>query len=57
MRIPMIRTVLAAAFFTVAFCPSATFLQAAEAFKMGVVDPQSVLERSKAGKKELDGLK
>ena len=31
--------------------------QAAEAFKMGVVDPQSVLERSKAGKKALDGLK
>lgn len=30
---------------------------AAEAFKMGVVDPQSVLERSKAGKKALDGLK
>jgi outer membrane protein len=31
--------------------------QAAEAFKMGVVDPQSVLEKSKAGKKALDGLK
>jgi outer membrane protein len=30
---------------------------AAEAFKMGVVDPQSVLERSKAGKRALDGLK
>jgi len=30
---------------------------AAEAFKMGVVDPQSVLEKSKAGKKALDGLK
>ncbi len=26
-------------------------------FKMGVVDPQSVLERSKAGKRALDGLK
>lgn len=32
-------------------------VQAAEAFKMGVVDPQSVLEKSKAGKKALDGLK
>ena len=31
--------------------------QAAEAFKMGVVDPQNVLEKSKAGKKALDGLK
>ena len=30
--------------------------QAAE-FKMGVVDPQSVLEKSKAGKRALDGLK
>jgi len=32
-------------------------VQAAEAFKMGVIDPQSVLEKSKAGKKALDGLK
>jgi outer membrane protein len=30
---------------------------AAEPFKMGVIDPQSVLEKSKAGKKALDGLK
>jgi outer membrane protein len=30
---------------------------AAEAFKMGVIDPQAVLEKSKAGKKALDGLK
>ena len=30
--------------------------EAAEAFKMGVVDPQAVLEKSKAGKKALDGL-
>lgn len=38
------------------FCfPSVT--QAAETFKMGVIDPQSVLEKSKAGKKALDGLK
>ena len=31
--------------------------EAAEAFKIGVVDPQAVLEKSKAGKKALDGLK
>jgi outer membrane protein len=31
--------------------------EATEAFKMGVVDPQAVLEKSKAGKKALDGLK
>ena len=57
MRIPMVRTVLAMAFITVAFCSFATSGQAAEAFKMGVVDPQSVLEKSKAGKKALEGLK
>lgn len=32
-------------------------VQAAEAFKMGVVDPQAVLEKSRAGKKALDGFK
>lgn len=31
--------------------------QAAEPFKMGVVDPQSVLEKSKAGRKALEGLR
>lgn len=30
---------------------------AADPFKMGVIDPQAVLEKSKAGKKALDGLK
>ena len=35
---------------------AATSIQAAE-FKMGVVDPQSVLEKSKAGKRALEGLK
>lgn len=30
---------------------------AAEAFKMGVVDPQAVLEKSKAGRRALDSLK
>ncbi len=32
-------------------------LWAAESFKMGVVDPQEVLERSKAGRRALAGLK
>jgi outer membrane protein len=32
-------------------------VEAAEGFKMGVIDPQAVLEKSKAGKKALDGLK
>jgi outer membrane protein len=35
----------------------ASAVTAAEAFKMGVIDPQAVLEKSKAGKKALDGLK
>ncbi len=30
---------------------------AAEAFKMGVIDPQEVLEKSKAGKRALEALK
>jgi outer membrane protein len=30
---------------------------AADSFKIGVIDPQAVLEKSKAGKKALDGLK
>jgi outer membrane protein len=34
-----------------------TGARAADAFKMGVIDPQMVLEKSKAGKKALDGLK
>lgn len=31
--------------------------RSAETFKMGVVDPQAVLEKSKAGRRALDGLK
>jgi outer membrane protein len=30
---------------------------AADSFKMGVIDPQAVLEKSKAGKRALDGLR
>ena len=45
---------VAAAMLSLTLLPAA---QAADAFKMGVVDPQAVLEKSKAGKKALDGLK
>lgn len=48
------RPVLVTALLCLSFFSTA---QAAEAFKMGVIDPQSVLEKSKAGKKALDGLK
>src|SRR4051812_22853610 len=37
-------------------CPY-SFGSAADAFKVGVVDQQAILERSKAGKRALDGLK
>lgn len=57
MRIPIVRTLVAAALLSVFVSPFPPSLQAAETFKMGVVDPQSVLEKSKAGKKALDGLK
>ncbi|MBK9306084.1 MAG: OmpH family outer membrane protein [Nitrospira sp.] len=45
--------------FLIAFAPVlllGSHVQAAD-FKMAVVDPQSVLEKSKAGKRALDGLK
>lgn len=57
MRMSVLRTVSSAALLTMALTSLSTSIQAAEAFKMGVVDPQSVLEKSKAGKKALDGLK
>jgi len=57
MRISALRTLRVAALLTLALSPLAPAVQAAEAFKMGVVDPQSVLEKSKAGKKALEGLK
>lgn len=57
MRVPVVRVGTIAAFIVL----GATFLvvhaDAAESFKMGVVDPQSVLEKSKAGKRALEGLK
>jgi outer membrane protein len=54
---PWGRTVLSLALVSAIITGSVSFAQAAEAFKMGVVDPQAVLEKSKAGKKALDGLK
>ncbi|MGQ0666764.1 MAG: OmpH family outer membrane protein [Nitrospiraceae bacterium] len=53
MRIPVGPTLAIAALLMMFSAPG----QAAEPFKMGVVDPQSVLEKSKAGKKALEGLK
>ncbi len=53
MRIP-VRPIVALVSLLTLFASSG---QAADSFKMGVVDPQSVLEKSKAGKKALDGLK
>lgn len=46
-------------FFLVLLIPGLWLAPHAQAtdFKMGVVDPQSVLEKSKAGKRALDGLK
>jgi outer membrane protein len=50
------RALVAAALLSVALI-APLCAHAADAFKMGVVDPQSVLEKSKAGKRALDGLK
>jgi len=57
MHIPVLRTLLATALLSLALTPFTAFTHATEVFKMGVVDPQAVLEKSKAGKKALDGLK
>ncbi|MCS6302445.1 MAG: OmpH family outer membrane protein [Nitrospira sp.] len=56
MRIPALRTLCFTALLSPLVLLVATSVQAAE-FKMGVVDPQSVLEKSKAGKRALEGLK
>lgn len=57
MRIPVVQTLVATALFSLSLSPFSTSARAAEAFKMGVVDPQVVLEKSKSGKKALEGLK
>jgi outer membrane protein len=51
------RTILFLALVGIVLIGSFSPVRAAEAFKMGVIDPQAVLEKSKAGKKALDGLK
>jgi outer membrane protein len=51
------RTTLALAATAMLVLTALPAAHATEAFKMGVVDPQAVLEKSKAGKKALDGLK
>jgi outer membrane protein len=58
MRNPALRKLLLLIIFAV-FAPVFLLSPHARAadFKMGVVDPQSVLEKSKAGKRALDGLK
>lgn len=57
MRIPVVQTFVASVLVTLMLAPLSTTVQAADTFKMGVVDPQMVLEKSKAGKKALEGLK
>ena len=57
MRSPIVRTLVTAASFSLFIASFVASTHAAEVFKMGVVDPQFVLEKSKAGKKALDGLK
>ena len=57
MRIPVVRPLIATALLSLMLMSFSTSVQAADTFKMGVVDPQAVLEKSKAGKKALEGLK
>ncbi|MEQ1795806.1 MAG: OmpH family outer membrane protein [Nitrospira sp.] len=57
MRIPVMQTLVASALLSLILAPFSTSVQAADTFKMGVVDPQVVLEKSKAGKKALESLK
>jgi outer membrane protein len=56
MHISALRSLFLAVVLSPALLLAAPHAQAAE-FKMGVVDPQSVLEKSKAGKRALETLK
>lgn len=56
MLIPALRTLFLSALLAPLLPLITPAVQAAE-FKMGVLDPQSVLEKSKAGKRALEGLK
>lgn len=57
MRIPVFRLSLATSIISLSLLSGLPQAQASDAFKMGVVDPQTVLEKSKAGKRALEGLK
>lgn len=57
MRILSFQRVLATSLLVLPLTFLASLAPAAEDFKMGVVDPQIVLEKSKAGKRALEGLK
>ncbi len=41
----------------VEFCGGGSPALAADSFKIGVIDPQAVMEKSRAGKRALDGLR
>ncbi|MCP9438357.1 MAG: OmpH family outer membrane protein [Nitrospira sp.] len=57
MQILSLRRVLATSILVLPLASFSSPAPAAEDFKMGVVDPQIVLEKSKAGKRALEGLK
>ncbi|MCP9469528.1 MAG: OmpH family outer membrane protein [Nitrospira sp.] len=57
MRIPSFQRVLVTSLLLLPLTAFVSPAWAAEDFKMGVVDPQIVLEKSKAGKRALEGLK
>jgi outer membrane protein len=57
MRTPVFRLSLASSIISLSLLCGLPPAQASDSFKMGVVDPQTVLEKSKAGKRALEGLK
>lgn len=57
MRIPLFGRTLITVLCVLPLTSLASLAPAAEDFKMGVVDPQTILEKSKAGKRALEGLK
>ena len=56
-RVTLVAAFLIALLLMIGPIPSGSAAIATDAFKVGVIDPQAVLEKSKAGKKALDGLK
>ena len=57
MRTSALRTLCSVSLLSLSLLWASTSVQAADSFKMGIVDPQTVLEKSKAGKRALEGLK